>query len=239
MNKAPSVSNTNAFANHHSLMEEYAVELLRKAKKFSRKCADQKSKKEFDSMVEEIQRLRSKQSELDELEAIRLKYAQLKLESLLHSGAPPDIEISPSTDELLVEEIRLFHEVIRLGKVYNQVTIELPKNLTEQTLMLLKSALADFKHKPDLVIRGSVPQSLIESLFAFKRIEVRFTDKEETEKTLINLCDSEARVCRSRLILDFRLFDCEWASGRIPLLAAEICNKRGVNVLILFLSLMV
>ncbi len=97
--------------------------------------------------------------------------------------------------------------------------------------MLLRSAFGDLKDKPALVIRNSVPRSLIESLLiAFRRIEVKFTNTEETEGTLINLRDSEAQSSLAELILDFRGLNCEWASGRIPLLAAEIFNKRGAAV---------
>jgi hypothetical protein len=215
-------------------MDAIELALLEQAKKFSDEGLDQKNKEEFYALIEEIEKLQSKRGELDEMQTIRLKYAYHKLETLFKSGMRLSLEISPSTDEILVEEIRLFREVVQSGKEYFDVTIEFPKDVTEETLMLLKSTFGDLNNKSILVIRNLVPRSLIESLIAFRQIKVEFTDTEETERTLINLRDSESLLGLAKLYLDFQWLNYETAFERIPLLAAEICNKRGVDVHILF-----
>jgi hypothetical protein len=219
------------------LRSHEAVQFLSKAaEKLYEGKADAQVKRMGEELIREMTSLASKPVTIDDIEMIRLKYATHKLDAIIESKFFRDVTISRKTEELLNAEIEHFHEVIRLGKKYFDITIELPNVISEEAVTQLKSAFAAIKNRPRLVIRNSVPLSLIDSLTVFKSILIEFTDNEAIEKTLIHLNRSNSILDLPLLKLDFQKGSSQQRSKKIPILMAEFFGKLEIDVRFLFFS---
>ncbi len=192
-------------------------------------------RRERQDLIQEIKALAVKPGELDDSETIRFKYAQHKLETVLKISAYTKTAILFKTEELFNEEIEQFHEVLQLGKEYYEITIELPKVISEDSVAHLKSAFADIKNRPWLVIRNSVPQSLVDSLTVFKSISITFTEEVAAEESLLNLNRSNSILDLPLLEFYFQFEHCDRHFKRIPILVAELFGNLRIDVIYPFL----
>ncbi len=195
---------------------------------------DATSQKRRLELIQEINDFASKPEDLDDSEKSRFKFAMHKLDALLESRHFNVITISPGAEEIFNEEIEQFSEVLQSGKKYKLITIEIPKVISEESVMQLKSLFAEIKNSPDLVLRNSIPPILIDSLTVFQQIQIGFTDNEVAERTLINLNRSNSLLDLPSLILYFEE-NCEWRSTQIPKLLAELFEKLATDVSCSFL----
>ncbi len=191
---------------------------------------DEEEKRERIVLIKEIISLASKPGELSDNETIRFLYAKYKLDARLESDIFPAIDISAETEELFAEEIGQFHAVIQLGKIFEEIHVEFPKVISEESVTYLKSVFAEIKYRPGIIIRDSVPQSLVDSLTVFQIIFVDFTNKEAAEISLTNLKGSNSILDLPPIYLDFQFVYLEHRFQRMPVLVAELFGKLGIDV---------
>ena len=185
-------------------------------------------------LCQEIDKLSAQSSQLTEKERVRLYMAKRELDALLERREFCRIELSAETDEVFKFAIEGFRRVFALEMRLPEIILDLPKDVSEESIELLLSAFAVLTHNPSVTIRNTIPESLFASFGVFERISLDMDNMQSAEKALVNVLSS-VHLLNRRFDLRFD-FAVRW-NRRICALVAKINMNLQIEVMAAFFYL--